>query len=87
VTFTQYQERVFFFIGLAGVIGTGAIAGVGGANYWALANGGTFSGHQSVRGTLLMYLAVVMVAGCDVVAGSVIFAGAVLVVQRLRGRI
>ena len=79
--------KVFFWCGLAGILSTGAIMGIGGDNYWALANVGRFGSTPSVKGLTLMFLIGVMVAGLDLIAIGVIFAGAVLVIQRLRGRI
>ncbi len=83
----QNRGKVFFWCGLAGILATGAIMGIGGGNYWALANVGRFSSTPSVRGLTLMFLMGVMVAGLDLIALGVVFAGAVLVIQRLRGRI
>ena len=92
---TQAQGRLFFLIGLAGIVATGVIVGMGGENYWALAYGnppfGTepFSSHPGLlsKGIILFFVIAVYVAISDLVAFGVMFAGAVLVVQRLRGRI
>ena len=75
---------MFFWVGLAGIIATGLIVGMGGDNYWALSKvGGSFS----FRGPLLFFLGGVLVGLFDFCALGVIFAGAVIIVQRLRGRI
>jgi hypothetical protein len=86
---------VLFLIGLAGIIVTGVIIGMGGDNYWALANGnppfGTepFGSHPGLlsKGIIAFALLGVVVASCDLIAFGVMFAGGVLVVQRLRGRV
>jgi hypothetical protein len=91
----QAQGRLLFLIGLVGIVATGLIIGMGGENYWALANGnppfGTepFGSHPGLlsKGILLFFLLALCVAISDLVAFGVMFAGAVLVVQRLRGRI
>ena len=83
---TQEQQAGFFWIGLIGIVATGTILGIGGDNYWALANFGNLDPTvPSVRGYALMGVAAVMVGLFDLVAFGVIFAGAVIVVQRLRG--
>jgi hypothetical protein len=92
---TQGQGRLFFLIGLAGIVATGVIVGMGGENYWALANGnppfGTapYGSHPGLvtRGILLFFIFAVYGFLSDLVAFGVMFAGGVLVVQRLRGRI
>jgi uncharacterized membrane protein YjgN (DUF898 family) len=92
---SQGQQRLFFLIGLVGIVATGLILGMGGENYWALANGnppfGTepFGSHPGVlsKGILLFLILGVYVFLSDLIAFGVIFAGSVLVVQRLRGRI
>jgi hypothetical protein len=86
---------VLFLIGLAGIIVTGVIIGMGGDNYWALANGnppfGTepFGSHPGLlsKGIIAFAVLGVVVAACDLIAFGVMFAGGVLVVQRLRGRV
>ena len=66
-----------------GVVATGAIVGVGGDNYWAV--GRAVEGPASQRATALLGVLVFLVGLCDLVALGVIFAGGVIVVQRLRG--
>jgi hypothetical protein len=91
----QAQGRLWFLIGLVGIVASGLIIGMGGENFWALANGnppfGTapFGSHPGLvtKGILLFFIFALYVAISDLVAFGVMFAGAVLVVQRLRGRI
>jgi hypothetical protein len=86
---TTVNWSMFFWIGLVGIIATGLIVGMGGQNYWALSQFGNFGGGLPVepKGLLLFFVGGVMVGLCDICALGVIFAGGVLVVQRLRGRI
>jgi hypothetical protein len=79
----------FFWIGLIGIIATGLIVGMGGDNFWALSKVGGIAGTQSLshRGQILFFLGAILVGLADICAGGVIFAGGVLIVQRLRGRI
>jgi hypothetical protein len=87
MTITQYQQALFFWIGLSGIIATGAMVGIGGDNYWALASVGNLDPSvESVKGRALMVALAALTAWCDLVAFGVIFAGGVIVVQRLRGR-
>jgi hypothetical protein len=86
MTTTQEQQAGFFWVGLIGIVATGAILGIGGDNYWALANVGNLDPTvPSVRGYALMGVMAFMVGLFDLIAFGVIFAGAVIVVQRLRG--
>ena len=80
---------MFFWIGLIGMIATGLIVGMGGNNYWALSKVGGVFGVPSVslRGPLLFFSGAVLVGLVDLSALCVVFAGGVLVVQGLRGRI
>jgi hypothetical protein len=83
----QEQQAVFFWMGLIGIVATGCILGIGGDNYWAVANVGNLDPSvESVKGRALMAALGVVVGWCDLVAFGVIFAGGVIVVQRLRGR-
>jgi hypothetical protein len=92
---TQAQGRLLFLVGLVGIVATGLILGMGGENYWALANGNPPFGTAPVashpglltKGVLLFFILAVYVFISDLIACGVIFAGGVLVVQRLRGRI
>jgi hypothetical protein len=80
----------FFWIGLIGIIATGAILGAGGGNLWTLAYYNPpfgFEPHIVGRGHLLLVTLVALIAVFDLCGFGVIFAGGVLVVQRLRGRI
>jgi hypothetical protein len=87
MTDTQYQQVGFFWIGLLGIVATGAMVGIGGDNYWGLANFGNLDpNHESVRAFALMAVLAVLAGLCDLVAFGVIFAGGVIVVQRLRSR-
>ncbi len=87
MTFTQHQHAVFFWIGLFGIIATGAMVGIGGDNYWALANVGNLDPSvESVKGRALMVALAALTAWCDLVAFGIIFAGGAIGVQRLRGR-
>jgi hypothetical protein len=87
MTETQYQQIGFFWIGLLGIVATGAMVGIGGDNYWGLANFGNLDpNHEKVRGHALVAALAVLAGLCDLVAFGVIFAGCVVVVQRLRSR-
>jgi hypothetical protein len=76
----------FFWIGLIGILGTGVMVGMGGANYWALANIGNLGRVPSAKGLVLMLVLAILVALFDLCAFGVVFAGGVIVIQRLRGR-
>jgi hypothetical protein len=78
-----------FWFGLAGVIATGVLVGAGGDNLWTASFLNPPFGtepHIIGRGQVLLVLVVVMTALLDLCALGVIFAGVVIVVQRLRGR-
>jgi hypothetical protein len=78
----------FFWIGLFGIIATGLIVGMGGQNYWALSQVGNFGGGSvEPKGLVAFLIGGILVGLADICALGVIFAGGVLVVQRLRGRI
>jgi hypothetical protein len=81
------QQTLLFWMGLVGTIATGAIIGIGGDNYWAIGNVGSLQPSVGYsKGRAVMAAFGVLIAWCDVVAFGVIFAGGVIVVQRLRGR-
>jgi hypothetical protein len=82
----QWNQAAYFWIGMFGIVVTGAIVGIGGDNYWGLAYLGSMdtSVVQS-KSTAVLGVVVFLVGLCDLVAFGVIFAGAVVVVQRLRG--
>ena len=74
-------------IGLIGIIATGAIVGIGGDNYWAVGNIGSLDPSvPTPNGRVLMAALGVLIGLFDVVAFGVIFAGCVILVQRLRGQ-
>jgi hypothetical protein len=82
----QWNQTAFFWIGLFGIVVTGALIGIGGDSYWGLASHFSFgSGIGSSKSRALLGVCVFLVGLCDLVAFGVIFAGAVVVVQRLRG--
>jgi hypothetical protein len=84
----QEQPALLVLIGLIGIIATGAILGIGGDNYWAVGNIGSLDPSVvSSNGRLLMAALAVLIELFDVVAFGVIFAGGVILVQRLRGRV
>jgi 4-amino-4-deoxy-L-arabinose transferase-like glycosyltransferase len=71
----------FFWFGLAGIIATGFLLAIGG-DYWTLSQLTPTSSRLRV---LLVGLAV-LVGIFDICGCGVIFAGGVILVQRLRGR-
>jgi hypothetical protein len=79
----------YFWCGLAGVLGTGLVVGMGGDNYWALSAFGSFDPNNvpSTRGHVLMFTLAVLVAVFDLCALGVILPGGVVFVQRLRRRL
>jgi hypothetical protein len=84
---TTQSNQAFFWIGLFGIVATGAMVGVGGDNYWGLAHLGSFdTPFASGKSTALLAAVAIYVGLSDLVAFGVIFAGAVVIVQRLRGR-
>ena len=86
---TTRNWSVFVWIGLIGIIATGLMVGMGGDYYWALSKVGGIFGEPSVslRGPLFFLTGAILVGLFDLSALCVVFAGGVLVVQRLRGRI
>jgi hypothetical protein len=86
MTYTQQNQATFFCIGLFGIVATGAMVGVGGDNYWGLARrGGPDVPNAPTESTAILGVLVFLVGLCDLVAAGVVFAAAVIVVQRLRG--
>jgi hypothetical protein len=80
------QPALLFWIGLVGIVVTGSIVGMGADNYWGLANIGNLDPTvPAVRGLLLMAALAGLTGLCDLVAIGVVFAGGVILVQRLRG--
>lgn len=80
-----WNQAMFFWIGLFGIVVTGAMVGMGGDNYWGLAHFGALGATVPGKSLALLGVGVFMVGLCDLVAFGVICAGAVLIVQRLRG--
>jgi hypothetical protein len=81
-------SRTFFYIGLFGIVVSGLLVGIGGGNYWGSAHALWFTPPGATgRYTALLFVVALYVCACDIVALGVIFAGAVIIVQRLRGRI
>jgi hypothetical protein len=78
------SASTFFWLGLAGIVATGLIVGMGADNYWALGQIGSF-GQNSSRGRVLMFTAGVLVAGLDLNALGLMFAAVVMYIQRGRG--
>jgi hypothetical protein len=79
----------FFWFGLIGIIASGLMVGAGGDNLWTAAYLNPPFGtepHVIGRGHLLLVVVVLLVGLFDICALGVIFAGAVVVVQRLKGR-
>jgi len=72
---------VAFWMGLAGIIGTGFIVALDGV-YWNLAQWGFHA-----RGLFFVIVFAVFSGLGDLSAFGVIFVGGVLTVQRLRGRV
>jgi hypothetical protein len=85
---TSYTSKVAFYIGLFGIVVSGLLVGIGGDNYWGLAHVMWFTPsvltgkYTAILGAVAFYVVL-----SDVVAFGVVFAGAVVFVQRLRGRI
>jgi hypothetical protein len=81
-----WNQAAFFWVGLFGIVATGAIVGVGGDGYWGLAHfGGMDPAFLPQRNTALLGVIVFLTGLCDLVALGVILAGAVILVQRLSG--
>ena len=83
----QEEPGLLFLIGLIGIIATGAIVGIGGDNYWAVGNIGSLDPSvPTPNGRVLMAALAALIGLFDLVAFGVIFAGCVILVQRLRGQ-
>ena len=79
-----WNQAAFFWVGLFGIVVTGAIVGMGGDNYWAAAH--AFDPPSGIsRGAGAMGAFAFVVGLCDLVVLGVILAGAVVLVQRLGG--
>ena len=86
---TDQQGTGFFWIGLIGILATGCMLGVGGDNLWQLAYFNPpfgFKPHIIGRGHALLVVLGAVIGLFDLIALGVIFAGGVVVIQRLRGR-
>jgi hypothetical protein len=83
ITDDQWNQAAFFWVGLFGIVATGAIVGVGGDNYWGI--GHIDPPFVPQKTTALLGVFVFLVGLCDLVALGVVLAGAVILVQRLRG--
>ena len=79
----SWNQAAYFWVGLFGIVATGAMLGAGGDNYWGI--GHIDPPFVPQRTTALLGVLVFLVGLCDVVALGVIFAGAVILVQRFRG--
>ena len=79
-----WNQAAFFWVGLFGIVASGAIVGAGGDNYWAAAH--AFDPPSGIsRGAGAMGAFAFVVGLCDLVALGVILAGAVSFAQRLGG--
>jgi hypothetical protein len=77
----------FFWCGLVGILATGLMVGMGGDNYWALADVGSLDRHvPSERGQALLFGLAAFAALLDLIALGVVAVGGVAGIQRLRGR-
>jgi hypothetical protein len=77
----------YFWCGLIGILATGLMVGMGGDNYWGLANFGSLDASTpSAKGQALMFSLAVFAVLLDLIAIGVVVAGGVVGVQRLRGR-
>ena len=78
---------VLFLMALMGIIGTGVLVAIGADNYWLLVNQ-PFGPRAYVSPRTVAFFGVTFVAVglFDLIAVGMMFAGGVIVVQRLRGR-
>jgi hypothetical protein len=83
ITGDSWNQAAFFWMGLFGIVATGAMLGAGGDNYWAI--GHIDPPFVPQRTTAVLGVIAFLVGLCDLVALGVIFAGAVILAQRLRG--
>lgn len=75
---TTRNWSAFFWIGLAGIVATGLIVGMGGDNFWAIAKANPPFGSLPIavtRGTVVFFAFAVLVGLFDICAAGVIFAG------------
>ena len=80
------NQAAFFWIGLFGIVMTGALIGIGGDNYWGLApHFGVDTAFGDGETRALLGVGMFLTGLCDLFGFGVIFAGAVVLVQRLRG--
>jgi hypothetical protein len=79
----SWNQAAYFWVGLFGIVATGALLGIGGDNYWGIGHMDPSFAPQ--RTTAVLGVIVFLVGLCDLVALGVMFAGAVILVQRLRG--
>jgi hypothetical protein len=83
VTDDSWNQAALFWVGLFGIVATGAMIGMGGDNYWGI--GHIDPPFVPQKTTAILGVLVFLVGLCDLVALGVMFAAAVIVVQRLRG--
>lgn len=83
VTDDSWNQAALFWVGLFGTVATGAMIGMGGDNYWGI--GHIDPPDVPQKATALLGVFVFLVGLCDLVALGIIFAAAVILVQRLRG--
>jgi len=81
------KSSTFFWLGLAGIIATGLIVGMGGDNYWAFAHFGSLRGPTCIcaKGHALLFAVGVLVGALDLNGLGLMFAAVVILVQRRRG--
>jgi len=83
ITHDSWNQAALFWVGLFGIVATGALIGVGGDNYWGI--GHIDPPFAPQRTTAVLGVIVFLVGLCDLAALGVIFAGAVILLLRLRG--
>jgi hypothetical protein len=84
----QESPGLLFLIGLIGIVATGGIVAIGGNNYWSMASIGSLDPSVPTPNARVLLLALAVLIGLsDVVAFGIIFAGCVMLVQRLRGQV
>ncbi|HXC79327.1 MAG TPA: hypothetical protein VNU19_20020 [Candidatus Acidoferrum sp.] len=79
----SWNQAALFWVGLFGILATGAMIGVGGDNYWGI--GHIDPPFVPQKTTALLGVFVSLVGLCDLLALGVMFAAAVILVQRFRG--
>jgi hypothetical protein len=75
----------YFWFGLVGIIATGFMLALG-SDYWAIARQVSF-GPNPVKAFAVLVALAGLVVVFDICAFGVTFAGGVMLIQRLRGRI